>query len=209
MLHDADTDTVREAPTTELLRCAAAGDAPAWAELLRRYRPVVRARMRSYDLQEADRLDVEQTAWLRLAENIHRLRTPEHLGGWLATVVGHESLRVRKALTRTVVGGDQLGATLADPGVGPEQSAVDDDVARRLWQAVDRLPPARRRLVRALFGDGTASYGEISRMTGTPVGGIGPTRGRAMRQLRGLLATDECGEGTGGNPTGRRHQRAG
>lgn len=178
--------------TDRLLRGAAAGDATAWAELVRRYRPVVRARMRPYDLQEADRLDVEQTAWMRLAEHIGRLHTPAHLGGWLATVVERESLRVRRGSGRAILGDEHLDVLPTTPGSGPEERAVAGDVARRLWRAVDELPPARRALVRTLFAERVPSYAEISRRTGTPVGAIGPTRGRAMRELRARLADLEA-----------------
>lgn len=188
MTTDPDTDTSPDTvPTTEILRAAATGDSAAWAELIRRYTPVVQARMRPYRLQEADRHDVAQTAWMRLAENITGLHTPEHLGGWLATVVARESLRVRQTATRAVLAGDLLAETTAHPGPGPEQLVTDAEVARTLWTAVDALPPARRDLLRALFVDGDRSYADISAATGTPVGGIGPTRGRAIRQLRPLL----------------------
>lgn len=176
-----------ERPTAEVLRAAAGRDPVAWAELVRRYTPVVRARTAPFGLQQADRLDVAQTAWLRLAQHIDRIHTPEHLGGWLATTVTRECLQLRRAQARTVAGGEQVGVAVRDPAPGPEDATVAADVARRLWRAVAALPPARRELVRALFAQPGASYAEIARATGMPVGGIGPTRGRALRDLRRLL----------------------
>jgi RNA polymerase sigma factor (sigma-70 family) len=175
-------------PITDIIRAAAAGDQQAWAEIVRRYTPVVRTRMRPYRLQEADRLDVMQTVWMRLVENLDRLHTPAHLGGWLATVVARECQLAGRNAGRTRATSDHMELTAADPGAGPEQLAVDGAIARRLWGAVAELPASRRALIRALFCDDAHSYAEIARDTGVPIGGIGPTRGRAVRQLRALLA---------------------
>jgi hypothetical protein len=44
-----------------------------------------------------------------------------------------------------------------------------------------------------MFNQDTRRYTEISRDTGTPIGSLGPTRARALRQLRRLI--DERGLG--------------
>ena len=176
--------------TADVLRAASGGDPAAWAELIHRYTPVVRARMRRFPLQESDRNDIAQIAWMRLAENVGRLHTPEHVGGWLATVVTRECTALCGREGRTTAMTDWAAAALVSPVTGPEEAAVDADLARLLWAAVDRLPPARRDLVRALFAQDTRPYAEISRLTGIPVGGIGPTRGRAIEQLRAMLTPE-------------------
>jgi DNA-directed RNA polymerase specialized sigma24 family protein len=70
----------------DLLRRAAAGHADAWAAIVARYTPVLRGRVRRYRLQDADAHDVIQVTWLRLAQHLDRIHTPEHLAGWLAAV---------------------------------------------------------------------------------------------------------------------------
>ena len=50
--------------------------------------------------------------------------------------------------------------------------------------ATGQLPTRPRTLVLALFGDEPKSYTELSRITGIPVGAVGPTRARLLRQLR-------------------------
>jgi RNA polymerase sigma factor (sigma-70 family) len=171
----------------DLLRLAAGGSAAGWAELVRRYTPLLQARMRPYRLQPSDRMDVAQTVWLRLAENIHRIHTPAHLGGWLATVVARECQTVQRRSGRVALPGDLLELTTPAVEGGPEVRVVEDDVARRLWGAVAELPAPRRDLIRELFCEETRSYADISAATGVPMGSIGPTRGRALRQLQGML----------------------
>lgn len=176
-------------PTTgpdDLLARAAAGSPGAWAELVARYTPLLRSRTARYRLQEADAHDVMQVTWLRLAENLDRIHTPEHLGGWLATVVARECQRVARERGR-VVPVEDAGETDAAPVPGPEQRVVDRAVAGLVRAAVAALPPRRRDLVRALFSDDRRPYAEIARDLGVPVGSLGPTRARTLRELRGLL----------------------
>ncbi|MGH3985148.1 MAG: hypothetical protein ACRDST_21275 [Pseudonocardiaceae bacterium] len=56
-----------------------------------------------------------------------------------------------------------------------------------MWKFVDELPPRRRTLLRALFADNPRPYAELARTVGIPLGGIGPTRARDLRQLRDKL----------------------
>ncbi|HKR51043.1 MAG TPA: hypothetical protein VJT72_15945 [Pseudonocardiaceae bacterium] len=53
------------------------------------------------------------------------------------------------------------------------------------------LGPGRRTLIRMLFTDDPCSYDEVARIAGIPLGAIGPTRARALRQLRDKLDEHE------------------
>lgn len=57
------------------------------------------------------------------------------------------------------------------------------------------MSPRRRALIRMLFTDDPCSYDEVARITGIPLGGIGPTRARTLRQLRDKLDKHEVGLG--------------
>jgi RNA polymerase sigma factor (sigma-70 family) len=173
---------------TELLRRACERDPQAWDEIVRRYAAVVFAKVRSYGLQDADVSDAVQTTWLRLAENCHRIQLPEHLGGWLSTTAGRECLRIlRYQAQHCPTGHDAAADRVADPSRGPEQQVVDADTAQRLWDLVATLPARRRTLLQELFIDNPPAYTELARRTGIPPGGIGPTRARALTQLRRRL----------------------
>lgn len=170
-----------------LLRAAGQGDSGAWEEILRRYSGVVVARVRSFRLQDADALDAAQMTWLRLAENIHRIRHPEHLGGWLATTASRECLRLLRQAKRTPTPTDAGMVNVADAAVGPEQRVIDAETARTLRELLAELPPGRHRLLRALFTEHPRPYAELATSLGIPLGSIGPTRARALRQLRQML----------------------
>ncbi len=85
--------------------------------------------------------------------------------------------------------------TVAAPSAGPEQRAIDAHTTRTLRRLINELPPRRRTLIRMLFTDNLCSYHKISRSTGIPLGGIGPTRARALRQLRDKLDEHEVRPG--------------
>ncbi len=188
------TTATRNCPSTDtpgdpadLLLRVSDGDPVAWGEILRRYGRLVSATVRSFRLQDADALDAVQMTWLRLAENAHRVRSPERLAGWLATTARRECLSI---LRRAVVAAQlrQLDPEpVADPAPGPEQYVIEADTTRRLWNVVSGLPPRRRALLRELFTDHPRPYAQVARVAGIPIGGVGPTRARALRQLRDRL----------------------
>jgi RNA polymerase sigma factor (sigma-70 family) len=187
------TTTGATGNVADLLARASHGDTAAWEEVVRQYGKLVLATVRSFRLQDADALDAVQTTWLRLAENAHRVLWPERLGGWLVTTARHECLRILRQAKSAPDPIEMVADTVADPSVGPEQHAIEADAARTLWNLVEELPPRQQTLLRALFTDHPRPYAEVARAAGIPPGAIGPTRKRALQQLRGRL--DEHGLG--------------
>jgi RNA polymerase sigma factor (sigma-70 family) len=194
------TATISYVPTdatdsvADLLQGIGDGDPAAWDEILRRYGKLVSTTVRSFRLQEADALDAMQMTWLRLTENAHRVQFPERLGGWLVTTARRECLHI---LRQTKLGPhltDVLPETASDLS-DPEQHAIDAHTTRTLQKLINELSPLRRTVIRMLFTDNPCSYATISRLTGIPIGGLGPTRARALRQLRNKLNEYEVGPG--------------
>ncbi len=192
---NADTSYATSSVADLLLRVGA-GDPVAWEDVVRRYGKLVSATVRSFRLQDADALDAVQMTWLRLAENSHGVQFPERLGGWLASTARRECLFVlHQRVKVTLQSIEAVAETVADPSMGPEQCVIDADTARALWKLVSELPPRRRALLLALFADDSRPYAEAARDVGIPVGAIGPTRARALRQLRGRLEEHGLGPG--------------
>ncbi|HKR49229.1 MAG TPA: sigma-70 family RNA polymerase sigma factor [Pseudonocardiaceae bacterium] len=195
------TATISYVPTeatesmADLFERISDGDSAAWDEILRRYGKLVSITVQSFRLQEADALDAIQMTWLRLAENAGRVQFPERLGGWLATTARRECLQIlRQAKLRPHLT-DMAPETVADPSTGPEQRALDANITRMLWKLINELSPRHRTVLRMLFTDNPWSYTKIARIAGIPLGGIGPTRARALRQLRDRLNKHELGPG--------------
>jgi DNA-directed RNA polymerase specialized sigma24 family protein len=70
-------------------------------------------------------------------------------------------------------------------------------MAVRLWRAFGALSSRCQKLLRVLIATPPPNYAEVSAALDMPLGSIGPTRARCLRQLRERLA-DEVSE------TGRR-----
>lgn len=172
-----------------LVQAAAAGDREAWNRLVDRFAPTVWAIARGHRLNAADASDVSQTTWLRLVENLSRIHQPERVGAWLATTARRESLRIIRLAGRQVPSGDDL-ELLPDPGPvpTPDQNLIAEQRGRVMTELVEQLPTRSQLLLRLLSADSPLSYKDISEALDMPIGSIGPTRARALEQLRRLAA---------------------
>ncbi|WP_290051581.1 RNA polymerase sigma factor [Amycolatopsis solani] len=174
------------AVSVEPLRAAGAGDTGAWEEIVRRYGGLLWATARSFRLQPADAGDAVQLTWLRLIEHHSHIENPERLGGWLKTTARRECLRISRRTARLPDSVEDLGDS-ADPASGVDERVIDSDNAQAIRSLVEELPPRWRSLVNALYIDVPRSYSEITEDLGIPTGSIGPTRTRALRQLRRMI----------------------
>jgi RNA polymerase sigma factor (sigma-70 family) len=170
-----------------LVKAAADGDQDAWNKLVDQFASMVWAVARRHRLNAADAADVSQTTWLRLVENLHRIEQPERVGAWLVTTARRESLRVIRMAGRQVPQGDDLDLLL-DPAStpSPDHDLIAEERDRRVADLVEQLPARSQLLLRLLGGDYPLSYRDVSEALSMPIGSIGPTRARALEQLRRL-----------------------
>jgi RNA polymerase sigma factor (sigma-70 family) len=169
----------------ELIGAARAGDQGAWAQLVSRYEGLLRARARSFGLQEADTLDAVQATWLRLHEHLADIREPERLAGWLSTTVSRECLRLIAHRQRHA--GTFDFDVLTDHAADPEETVLEAERAREVRAAVAELPPGGRTVIGALFAREPLSYAQLAAHYGLAIGSVGPTRCRALVSLRRRL----------------------
>lgn len=182
------------------VRRAAAGDRAAWDRLVDSFGSMVWAVTSGYRLGRADTAEVVQTTWLRLVENLDRIKQPEAVGSWLATTARREALRMVKLRGREVVTDDESRFGQEDTREhfpGPEAHALLTDRNRRLWDAFDRLPERCRALLRLLMVV-EPPYAEVAATLDMPVGSIGPTRARCLDRLRRLLGESGRTDMSGG-----------
>ena len=176
--------------TSDLVAAAAAGDSAAWDALVNQYSGLLWSIARGFRLSSADAGDAVQTTWLRLVENLDRIEDPAKLPGWLATTVRRECIRLLKRGGRERLSADDDLPDLPDPADPLDTHLLTEERDAALWVAFGRLPERCRVLLRALMVSPPSSYAEISAALGLPIGGIGPTRGRCLDQLRQIAAAD-------------------
>lgn len=170
-----------------LVRAAAEGDQAAWNALVQRFGGLVWSIARAHRLNAADAADVSQTAWLRLVENLGRIRDPDRVGAWLATTSRNECLRVIRRSGRQVptdldaeveLEADEVAAPPVDAGL------LTGERDAELWRAFSSISERCQGLLRLLIADPPPSYDEVGALLDMPVGSIGPTRARCLEHLR-------------------------
>ena len=171
---------------TALVTRARNGDKQAWDALVERYAPLIWSICRRYRLGRADADDVGQSVWLRLLDQLDRVREPAALPGWLSTTTRRECLRVLSAAQ-----GPHATIYALDVESLPDQRAGTADqellAAERhaaLRAAFTQLPPNGQQLLALLTADPPTPYADISAQLGIPVGSIGPTRSRYLDKIR-------------------------
>ncbi len=167
-----------------LVSLAAAGDQRAVEALIQRYSGLVWSIAWGYHLSGADAADVSQVVWLRLVENVGRIRQPASVGAWLASVTRHECLRLLRRSEREVIVFDDLDLDekSGDHDIDFRLLSQERDAALR--QAFSCLPPRWRMLLEVLMDAPSASYEQVAEAVGMPIGSIGPTRQRCLERLR-------------------------
>jgi RNA polymerase sigma factor (sigma-70 family) len=172
--------------TGALLTGLVGGDHDCWREVLARYRPLVSKAARSIVHSAFDVDDAVQRTWVLLHRHAHGIRDSSRLAGWLKTTVRREALAIAMSRQREILM-DDIGGVDTPAGTDVAAEVVSIDEVRRLRAAISSLPATQARLMTALLDD-AKTYDHISAELGIARGTIGPTRARAMRTLRALLA---------------------
>ncbi len=132
------------------------------------------------DRAEAE--DVVQDAFVKAWKSRWRVRDPEKLPAWLATIARHRARDVART-RRTVPLGDELSDT-PDPAnaVGDD----DDDVNGHVHAALAALPETHRIAVTLRYFD-ALDYATIQQTLGLTNGALRGILGRALQTMRKRL----------------------
>jgi RNA polymerase sigma factor (sigma-70 family) len=178
---------VRDRPLLpDLVTRARTGDKRAWDALVERYAPLIWSISLKSRLSRADAQDAGQNVWLRLADQLDKIRDPAALPGWLATTTWRECGRVLRAAhgPHTLVYAFDA-ENLPDQQAGAaEQELLTAQRHAALREAFSHLPSDSQQLIALLIADPPVRYAEISVRLGIPVGSIGPSRSRCLDKLR-------------------------
>ncbi|MFC6021783.1 RNA polymerase sigma factor [Plantactinospora solaniradicis] len=215
---DGPAEGVRTADPTlvGLVSAAANGDELAWAELVRRYTPLVLSVIRAHRLNRTDAADVNQTVWLRLVEHLGRVREPAALASWLTTTTRRECYRLLRVGRRIQpfdpyddAAPGPIGVFLLADSTAPDEDLLRTERQQALRDALGQLPARCRDLLSLLVADPPSSYRQIAERLGMPIGSIGPSQARCLRKLRNCPALAPfVGEPPGAHGSGGEHDGA-
>ena len=173
-----------------LVAAAQAGDARAFAELVRRYQRAVHRVAWSLTRNETDADDLAQEAFVRAWKAIGRFERGRPLYPWLARITTNLAFSMFRGRRR------RPEAPLEPMLEAGAQFGVDDDPAEHaahgerdalLRECFEHLGPEHQAVL-ALRAVQDLSYDEIARTLNVPVGTVMSRLSRARAELRRLLA---------------------
>ena len=134
--------------------------------------------------------DVAQDAFVRAFERISSFDADRPFGPWFMKLVLNEAIaaarRRGRFASREVRGAEEILARLADPAAGPHGLAEAGEVRRRVWQALEELPPIQRAAIVERYYLGL-SEAEMSERDASPPGTIKRRLHDARKGLSKLL----------------------
>ncbi|RMF79999.1 MAG: sigma-70 family RNA polymerase sigma factor, partial [Planctomycetota bacterium] len=144
----------------ELIPACLRGQQRAWDTIVQRYARLVESVPRRYRFTDADCEDVAQAVFIKLYQNLERLRDVTRLSSWLITTAHRESWRVGKKSGRYT----HLEETIEDLGAPRDADVEQWERQHIVRQALTNLGGKCEALLRVLFyQDADTSYEQISR----------------------------------------------
>ena len=179
-------------PDRELIACfLASRDEDAFAALVRRHGPMVRAVCLAVLRNPADADDAFQATFLVLVRRASVIRDLTAVGGWLYAVAG----RVARRLRATIRHLPPLPEDVPEPNACAMANTFD--LRRILDEEVARLPEVYRLAVQACYVAGRTTT-EAATLLGWPKGTVLTRLAWARRRLRSRLAARGVGLAVGG-----------
>ena len=174
----------------DLLTADKCPDEHSWNALIEDYQSIINSVCRRYRLKPEDTADVSQTVWMKVVDNLDRIREPRAMPAWIKTTALRTALAVLSSRNRlTLLDFSQDNSAGWTPlTTSPSDSEVDAqmvDAERRaaVRAGLAELTESHRALLSLLVADPPITYQQISDQLGMPVGSIGPTRARSLRKL--------------------------
>jgi RNA polymerase sigma-70 factor, ECF subfamily len=182
------------------------GDNGGLEVLVRRHQ--ARAVQAAYLIVRARALaeDIAQDAFVRAYERIGQFEAERPFGPWFMRIVVNDAVKAasrgKRRRERTIPfeeGDDAPASWLMDPETGPQELAEEAEARRRVWKAMEKLPPAQRAAVVQRYYLGI-SEAEMAQSGGSPPGTIGWRLHAARKALSRMLRPWSRAEATSATP---------
>jgi len=170
----------------ELWKQILKGSGDAWAELVKRYQPLVYAIPSRSGLSMPDCGDCFQQTWVALYENRKKIKDPSRLSAWLVTTAKRETQRLLHQIKKDP--DNPQTADHADPALLPDEELIQLERQAQLEIAIKELEPRCRMVVEAFFfSPAKLSYEDIAKSLGIALNSLGPIRRRCLMRLKNIL----------------------
>jgi RNA polymerase sigma factor (sigma-70 family) len=168
----------------ELVRAAREGDKEAFGLLIDRYRPLALSLVRQMLFDSALAEDAVQEAAVAALLGLDRLRVPDRFGAWYAAIALNLGRRWLRQMTRQ----RPIPNRDLDDRPGPHEQAEAAELAGRVRNAIEALPPGQRQAVLAFYWQGL-SHAEAAIELGIEPGAVKARLHQARVALEPQLAS--------------------
>ena len=184
----------------DLVQRAAAGEVAAFESIIRRHNRLMFRAVRSILRTDAESEEVVQEAYLKAWRGLPAFRGESKLSTWLVRIAMNEAFARARRVTAEVVplaGGalrpqfqeQEAMEDPPDPGHGPEQTALLQEMRRLVEARIDALP-AQFRIVFMLRAVEELDVDEVASLLQVPPATVRTRFFRARSALRESLARD-------------------
>ncbi len=173
----------------EILQAFADGDVEAAAAaFVRKYQAFVYATAYRFLQSREDALDVSQEVFLRAIQHIHQFRGESSIKTWLYTITRNAAASwVRKYRRDLPIPEDfDPNQRLVSAEAPPDQQVEGRELQDILDRIILQLPEKQREVFVLRYIEGM-SYEEISKVTGTSVGGLKANYFHAIKKIGAKL----------------------
>jgi len=162
------------------------GERGAWEELVHRFSDlVVSIPLKRCGFVMEDAEDIYQTVFQTVFEKLDTLEDQAKLRAWIVSITWRQCLNWVRHRSEDVTL-DEL-PEIEDKEPLPDRRLSSYEQRKALSEALRELGDVdAQAIIECRFYEGM-SYREISRTLGIPIGSIGPTLGRSLEKLRGIL----------------------
>ena len=172
----------------EAVEACQRGEREAFDRLVERFQRDIYRLCYRYVNNHEDANDVAQEVFLKAYRAIRRFRGDSSFSTWLYRIAVNTCLNFRSARKPEP---QELPEALADPSLGVAASLESEERARRVRDAIRRLPEKQRAtLILKVYHDLT--HEEVARILGSTVGTVKANLFHALGNLRKLVL--EAGE---------------
>ena len=137
--------------------------------------------------------DVVATAFLRVYERFHQFDSTRPFRPWFLRIVANDAIKVVSRRSRQVSLDHTredaelaLRDVLSSQGPGPEDLAERAELRRKVWEAIQSLPPSQRSVIVLRYYLGL-KQSEVSEQLGSSPGAVKRYLHEGRRHLRTLL----------------------
>ena len=162
-------------------------------QVYERFRLPVWRLARRLTRSEEEALDTTQEIFIRVWRGLPRFRGESKLSTWVFQIAWNYLRAHRRKMGRTFRiiseernGGQELVASVRDPGPDPERQARATELLERVEVALHQLPEHHRVVVWLRDGEGL-SYHEIADTLDIPIGTVRSRLARAREALRAMV----------------------